>query len=194
MYTYQTTFGNSFQLLPFIYHQPNLVHGFLTPLLQAVLKFLENYSFWPKCCIFQCGKKTENFHACMHIRHSLVMHLRYFHSNSTSQIWYTASSGHCPNFEFWPKYRIFEFVINTLKSYLWSYRREIYQFCTCGYVLIIYFLPYILVFVACKSIETLFKKPPARKKLAPNSVQHQMGTNHKRRSPLEVPHTSSSCN
>ena len=136
---------------------------------------------------FSVWKKTENFHACMHIRHSSVMHLRYFHSNSTSQLWYTASSGHCPNFEFWPKYRIFEFVINTLTSYLWSYRREIYQFCICGCVLIICFLPYILVFVACKSIETLFKKPPARKKLAPNLFSTKWEQIIKEGRPLRCP-------
>ena len=28
------------------------------------LEFLENYSFWPKFCIFQCGKKTWKMFMC----------------------------------------------------------------------------------------------------------------------------------
>ena len=121
VYTYQTTFGHLFHLLPFIFHQPTLVHGFLTSLPRGVFDFfLEILNFNWNIVFSTLEKRLWNIRVCMLIRQPSVIDLKYYHSFPASQTWYTASSHHYPegcleffgNFEFPLKYRISAFEKN----------------------------------------------------------------------------------
>ena len=73
MYTYQTTFGHWFQLLPSIYHQPNLVHGFLTPLLRGVLGIFGKLFILTEMLYFSVWKKDWKF-SCVHAYQTFFSH------------------------------------------------------------------------------------------------------------------------